>query len=266
AFQAPMDRTLPHNLEAEKGVLGAVLINNHAFNQATEVINAEDFFRDAHRRIFDKMIGLSERSLPIDLITLKDELTRSGELDDVGGPAYISSLTDGVPRSANVEHYARIVKERSTLRRLIQSATEVLARAYDAEEDADVLLDEAERSIFQIAENRMRSGFVKVGDLVDSGYQLIEKLQEQRGLVTGVPSGFTSLDEMTSGFQRSDLVIIAARPAMGKTSFVLNMALNAACNAGKSVGIFSLEMSKEQLFIRMLTSEARVDAHRFRGG
>ena len=261
-----MDRTLPHNLEAEKGVLGAVLINNHAFNQATEVISAEDFFRDAHRRIFDKMIGLSERSLPIDLITLKDELTRSGELDDVGGPAHISSLTDGVPRSANVEHYARIVKERSTLRRLIQSATEVLARAYDAEEDADVLLDEAERSIFQIAENRMRSGFVKVGDLVDSGYQLIEKLQEQRGLVTGVPSGFTALDEMTSGFQRSDLVIVAARPAMGKTSFVLNMALNAACNAGKSIGIFSLEMSKEQLFIRMLTSEARVDAHRFRGG
>ena len=261
-----MERTLPHNLEAEKCVLGAVLINNHAFNQATEVIDSGDFFRDAHRRIFDRMISLSERSLPIDLVTLKDELFRAGDLDDVGGPAYISSLMDGVPRSANVEHYARIVKERSTLRKLIQSANDVLGRAYDAEEDADLLLDEAERSIFQIAENRMRSGFVKVGDLVDAGYQLIEKLQSQRGLVTGVPSGFVELDEMTSGFQNSDLVIVAARPAMGKTSFVLNMALNAAVEANKSVGIFSLEMSKEQLFMRMLTSEARVDAHRFRGG
>jgi replicative DNA helicase len=261
-----MDRTLPHNLEAEKCVLGAILINNHAFNQAAEVIDAGDFFRDAHRRIFEKMVSLTDRSQPVDLVTLKDELVKTGELEDVGGPAYISSLTDGVPRSANVEHYARIVKEKSTLRRLIQSATEVLGRAYDAEEDADNLLDEAERSIFQIAEHRMRSGFVQVGTLVDSGYQLIEQLQAQRGLVTGVPSGFVDLDEMTSGFQKSDLVIVAARPAMGKTSFVLNMALNSATQANKSVGIFSLEMSKEQLFMRMLTSEARVDAHRFRGG
>jgi replicative DNA helicase len=261
-----MDRTLPHNLEAEKCVLGAILINNHAFNQAAEVIDAGDFFRDAHRRIFEKMVSLTDRSQPVDLVTLKDELVKTGELEDVGGPAYISSLTDGVPRSANVEHYARIVKEKSTLRRLIQSANEVLGRAYDAEEDADDLLDEAERSIFQIAEHRMRSGFVQLGTLVDSGYQLIEQLQAQRGLVTGVPSGFVDLDEMTSGFQKSDLVIVAARPAMGKTSFVLNMALNSAIQANKSVGIFSLEMSKEQLFMRMLTSEARVDAHRFRGG
>src|SRR5262245_1546111 len=241
-----MDRTLPHNLEAEKCVLGAILINNHAFNQASEVLDAQDFFRDAHRRIFDKMVALTDRREPVDLVTLKDELSRGNELEEVGGPAYISSLTDGVPRSANVEYYAKIVKEKSTLRRLIQSANEVLGRAYDAEEDADTLLDEAERSIFQIAENRLRSGFVKLSELVDSGYQLIEQLQQHRGLVTGVPSGFTELDEMTSGFQKSDLVIVAARPAMGKTSFVLNCALNAATSAGKSIGIFSLEMSKEQ--------------------
>jgi replicative DNA helicase len=261
-----MDRTLPHNLEAEKCVLGAILINNQAFNQAAEVVDAQDFFRDAHRRIFEKMVGLTDRSLPVDLVTLKDELTRSNELDDVGGPAYISALTDGVPRSANVEYYARIVKEKSTLRRLIQSANDVLVRAYDAEEDADDLLDEAERSIFQIAEHRLRSGFVRVGELVDQGYQLIEQLQTQRGLVTGVPSGFVDLDEMTSGFQKSDLVIVAARPSMGKTSFVLNIALHCGIEAGKTVGVFSLEMSKEQLFMRMLTAEARVDAHRFRGG
>ncbi len=260
------DRTLPHDLDAEKSVLGAVLINTQAFNQAAEVVDANDFYRDAHRRIFEKMVGLTDRGSPVDLLTLKDELARSGELDDVGGPAYISALTDGVPRSSNVEYYAKIVKEKSTLRRLIQSASDVLGRAYDAEEDADDLLDDAERSIFQIAEHRLRSGFVPVSQLVDSGYQLIEQLQEHRGLVTGAPSGFVDLDEMTSGFQKSDLVIVAARPSMGKTSFVLNIALHCGIEAGKTVGMFSLEMSKEQLFMRMLTSEARVDAHRFRGG
>ena len=259
------DRTLPHNLEAEKCVLGAILINNHAFNQAAEVIDAADFFRDAHRRIFEKIISLTDRSQPVDLVTLTDELTRSGEIDDVGGPAYISALTDGVPRSANVEYYARIVKEKSTLRRLITSANEVLSRAYSAEDDADLQLDEAEKSIFQIADDRMRAGFVPLGTLVDSSYSTLEKLQEQRGLITGVPSGFHDLDQMTSGFQPADLVIVAARPSMGKTSFVMNIALNAA-HQGKSVGVFSLEMSKDQLFLRILTSEARVDAQRFRGG
>jgi replicative DNA helicase len=261
-----MDRTLPHNLEAEKCVLGAILINNQVFNQAAEFIDAGDFFRDAHRRIFEKMVALSEHTEPIDLVTLKDELVKSNELEEVGGPAYIASLTDGVPRSANVEYYAKIVKEKSTLRRLIQSATDVLAQAYDAEEDADDLLDRAESAIFQIADDRLRSGFVPLSSLVDSGYQLIEQLQAHKGLVTGVPSGFEKLDEMTSGFQKADLVIVAARPSMGKTSFVLNIALHCGVEAAKTVGIFSLEMSKEQLFLRMLTSEARVDAHRFRGG
>jgi replicative DNA helicase len=260
------DRTLPHNLEAEKCVLGAILINNHAFNQAAEVIDSHDFFRDAHRRIFEKMVGLTDRSEPIDLVTLKDELGRSGELDEVGGPAYIAALTDGVPRSANVEHYARIVKEKAMMRRLIQSANEMLVRAYDAEDEAAQQLDEAQRAIFEIAEDKLRAGFVPISDLVGNSYQLISKLQERKGLVTGVPSGFFDLDEKTSGFQPADLVIVAARPSMGKTSFVMNVALNAAVDAGRTVGVFSLEMSTEQLFIRILTSEARIDAHRFRGG
>jgi replicative DNA helicase len=247
-------------------VLGAILINNQAFNHAAEVIDSADFFRDAHRRIFEKIVGLAERNEPVDLVTLKDELGRAGELDEVGGPAYISALTDGVPRSANVEYYARIVKEKSTLRRLIQAATDVLGRAYEASEDPDELLDSAEKSIFEIAEDRLHTGFVPLSELVGSSYQLIEKLQSHKGLVTGVPSGFVDLDELTSGFQRGDLVIVAARPSMGKTSLVLNIALNSAIEASKSVGIFSLEMGSEQLFIRMLTSEARIDAHRFRGG
>ena len=259
-------RTLPHNLEAEKSVLGAILIHNDAFNSAAEVIDAGDFFRDAHKRIFDRMVALSERGDAIDFVTLKEELARFGDLEDVGGPAYIASLADGVPRSANVEYYAKIVKEKSTLRSLIHSANKILADAYDAEEDPDLLLDGAERAIFAIAEDRIRQGFVPLRDLVQSSFSTIEKLQQHKGLVTGVPTGFVDLDEMTSGLQPSDLVLVAARPSMGKTSFVLNIAQHVGTSTDMTVGFFSLEMSKEQLFMRMLTSEARIDAHRFRTG
>ena len=263
---AAAERTLPHNLEAEKSVLGAILIHNEAFNHAAELIDSRDFFRDAHRRIFDKMVALSERSDAIDLVTLKDELQRSSELEEVGGPAYIASLADGVPRSANVEHYARIVKEKATLRNLIHSANRILSTAYEAEQDADLILDDAEKAIFEIAEDRIREGFVPLRDLVQSSFATIEKLQQHKGMVTGVPTGFVDLDEMTSGLQPSDLVLVAARPSMGKTSFVLNIAQHVGIQTDMTVGFFSLEMSKEQLFMRMLTSEARIDAHRFRSG
>ncbi|HJO39584.1 MAG: replicative DNA helicase [Vicinamibacterales bacterium] len=266
AETAAVERSLPHNLEAEKSVLGAVLIHNDAFNLAAELINSRDFYRDAHRRIFAKMIALSERSEVIDLVTLKEELGRSGDLDDAGGPAYIAALVDGVPKSTNVEYYAKIVKEKSTLRNLIFSANKILATAYQAEADADLQLDEAERAIFEIAEDRIRAGFVPLRDLVQGSFEAIEKLQEHKGLITGVPTGFTDLDAMTSGLQPSDLVIIAARPSMGKTSLVLNIAQHIGTKTDMTVGMFSLEMSKEQLFMRMLTSEARIDAHRFRGG
>lgn len=260
------ERTLPHNLEAEKSVLGAILIHNEAFNHAAELIDSRDFFRDAHRRIFDRMVALSERNEAIDLVTLKDELQRAGELEEVGGPAYIASLADGVPRSANVEHYARIVKEKATLRNVIHAANRILVDAYQAEEDADLILDGAEKAIFEIAEDKIREGFVPLRDLVQSSFATIEKLQQHKGLVTGVPTGFVDLDEMTSGLQPSDLVLVAARPSMGKTSFVLNIAQHIGTQTEMTVGFFSLEMSKEQLFMRMLTSEARIDAHRFRSG
>jgi replicative DNA helicase len=260
------ERTLPHNLEAEKSVLGAILVNNEAFNHAAELIDARDFFRDAHRRIFDKMVILSERGDAIDLVTLKEELARMGELEAVGGPAYVASLADGVPRSANVEHYARIVKEKATLRNLIFSANKILANAYQAEDDPDVILDGAEKAIFEIAEDRIRAGFTPLKDLVQSSFATIEKLQQHKGMVTGVPTGFVDLDEMTSGLQPSDLVLVAARPSMGKNSFVLNIAQHVGIHTDMTVGFFSLEMSKEQLFMRMLTGEARIDAHRFRSG
>jgi replicative DNA helicase len=260
------ERTLPHSLDAEKSVLGAILIHNDAFNHAAELIDSRDFFRDAHRRIFDKMVALSERGDAIDFVTLREELSRAGDLDDVGGPAYIASLADGVPRSANVEYYARIVKEKSTLRNLIHSANKILTEAYEAEQEPDLLLDEAERAIFAIAEDRIRAGFVPLRDLVQSSFSTIEKLQQHKGLVTGVPTGFVDLDEMTSGLQPADLVLVAARPSMGKTSFVLNVAQHVGTSTQMTVGFFSLEMSKEQLFMRLLTSEARIDAHRFRRG
>ena len=259
-------RILPHNLEAEKCVLGAILIDNEAFNQAAESLDSRDFFRDAHRRVFDKMVLLNERREVVDLVTLSNELERSGELQEVGGAAYIAALVDGVPRATNVEHYAKIVKEKSTLRDLINVGNKILHSAYDAEEEADLLLDGAEQAIFNIADDRIRSGFVPLRELVNEGFSTIERLQEHKESITGVPSGFTDLDQLTSGFQPSDLVIIAARPSMGKTSLVLNIAQHVGVKTGKTVGFFSLEMSKEQLFLRMLTAEARIDAHKFRGG
>jgi len=230
------------------------------------MIDSGDFFRDAHRRIFDKMVKLVERGDAIDLVTLKEELGRSGEIDEVGGPAYIAALVDGVPRSTNVEHYARIIKEKATLRNLIFAANKILATAYAAEEDADDILDQAERDIFAIADDRVRDGFVSLGQLARSSLETIEKLHAKKELITGVPTGFTDLDEMTSGLQPSDLIIVAARPSMGKTSLVLNIAQHVGTKTDRTVGVFSLEMSKEQLFLRLLTSEARIDAHRLRGG
>lgn len=266
ADAAVAERTLPHNLEAERSVLGAILLHNDAFNTAVEAIDSNDFYRDAHRRIFDKMVTLAERGEAIDLVTLKEALNKAGDLDAVGGPAYISALVDGVPRSTNVEHYARIIKEKSTLRSLIYSANKILINAYDAEEDADTILDQAESAIFAIADGKIRDGFVSLKELAETSLDTIEKLASRKELVTGVPTGFADLDEITSGLQPSDIVIVAARPSMGKTSLVLNMAQHVGTKTDKTVGIFSLEMSKEQLFLRMLTGEARIDAHRLRGG
>jgi replicative DNA helicase len=263
---ATAERTLPHNLEAERSVLGAILVHNDAFNLAAQTIDAHDFFRDAHRRIFDKMVALNERGHAIDFVTLKEELQRSGELDDVGGPAYIASLADGVPRATNVEYYARIVKEKATLRNLIFAANKILTNAYEADQEPDLILDEAESAIFSVAEDKLKSGFIPMRDLVKESFPKIEQLFEQRRLVTGVPTGFVDLDEMTRGLQPSDLIIIAARPSMGKTSLVLNIAQYVATQPNLTVGFFSLEMSKESLFIRLLTAEAQIDGHRLMSG
>src|SRR5687767_9822865 len=264
---AAAERTLPHNLEAERSVLGAILVHNDAFNLAAQVIDAADFYRDAHRRIFDKMVALSERGQAIDFVTLKEELARGGDLDEVGGPAYVASLADGVPRATNVEYYARIVKEKATLRNLIYAANKILSNAYEADQESDLILDEAESAIFSVADDRLKAGFVPMRDLVKESFPKIELLFEQKRLITGVPTGFVDLDEMTRGFQGGDLVIIAARPSMGKTSLVLNIAQYVSLQQDQgAVGVFSLEMSKESLFLRLLTSEAQIDSHRLMSG
>jgi replicative DNA helicase len=258
-------RTLPHNLDAERSVLGAILIDNETFNIAASVIDGRAFFRDAHRRIFERMADLAERSQPVDLVTLKDALERTGELDEVGGPAYIAALLDGVPRSTNVEYYAQIVKEKATLRALIFSANKILANAYEADQDADLILDEAESAIFSVADDRVKAGFVPMRDLVKASFPKIEKLFEHASYVTGVPTGFDDLDRKTRGLQAGDLVIVAARPSVGKTSLVLNICQHVATSGGIA-GFFSLEMSKEQLFMRLLAAEAKIDTYRLLSG
>jgi len=212
------------------------------------------------------MVALNGRNQAIDFVTLKEELARSGQLDEVGGPTYIASLADGVPRATNVEYYAKIVKEKSTLRNLIYAANKILTNAYEAEQESDIVLDEAESAIFAVADDRLKAGFVAMRELVKESFPKIEQLFEQKRLITGVPTGFVDLDEMTRGLQGGDLVIIAARPSMGKTSLVLNIAQFVATQPEHTVGFFSLEMSKESLFLRLLTAEAQVDGHRLLSG
>ncbi|HSB10111.1 MAG TPA: replicative DNA helicase [Blastocatellia bacterium] len=259
------EKGLPSNVEAERSILGAILLDNHVCNQAIELLRREDFFLDSHRRIFEKMIALIEGTMPIDLITLSDELRRAGEFEQIGGATYIASLIDGVPRTDTIEPYAKLVKSKSMLRKLITASNQITALAFEEEDDADVIIDKAEQMIFQIAEDKVRQGFQYVGDVAHRRLEQIEQMAGRPEMITGVPTGFTDFDRMTSGLQRQELIVIAARPSMGKTALALNMAQYAAKNANV-VGIFSLEMSAEQLVSRLLCSEARVDAHRLRTG
>ncbi len=257
---------LPHAEEAERSVLGAILVDNQQYECAREILTAGAFYSRRNRRIFEALQQLVESGTALDVVTLKAELERAGALGEIGGPAYLAELLEGVPRSANVEHYARIVKEKGMLRELIRCAQGILASALAAREPTEQLLDEAEKSIFRVAEQRLRSGFLPISVTAEQSLKAIEELTRRRELITGVPTGFRQLDELTAGLQRGDLVIIAARPSMGKTSLALNICTHAALGHGRTVGVFSLEMSHQQLFFRMLCSEGHVDAHRLRTG
>ena len=257
---------MPQNMEAERSILGAILLDNNALNAAIEKLKPEDFFHDHHRRIYQQMIALGETQQAIDLVTLTDQLHRAGELESSGGPAYIAQLMDGVPHVTNVEHYARIVKEKALLRGLIHATHAIQQQALEGEEDADAILDRAESSIFQLAEDRARTGLVGMHDVVTESRERISHIYEGGHRITGLSTGYDLLDNLTSGFQSSELLILAARPSMGKTAFALNLAENVAVRANKPVAIFSLEMSKESLLLRLLSADARIDSHKFRTG
>jgi replicative DNA helicase len=256
----------PQNIEAEQSVLGGILIENGALHKVMETLTPEDFYREAHRRIYDTLIDLSERDEPADLITLTNELRKKDLLDAVGGASYVTSLIDSVVTAANIEYYAKIIKEKSILRKLIETATTIVTQSFEDRSDVESLLDQAEQAIFQISENRVKPSFYPIRDIVKESFKTIERLFEKKELVTGVPTGFKELDQRTAGFQAADLIIVAGRPSMGKTAFCLNVAQYAAIEKKIPVAVFSLEMSKEQLVIRMLCSEAQVEGTRLRTG
>jgi replicative DNA helicase len=261
-----LDRRAPYSEEAEQAVLSAMLMDPDAVMRAAETLDDSMFYAERHRRIFRAMVGLTETGSVVDPLTLADDLSRRGELEAAGGKDYIGFLVDVVPTAANVEYHARIVREKALLRRLIEASTSIVQAAFEGKSTADVLLDEAESRIFQVGQQRGREGFTRIKELLWPTMERIEELQRGGKTVTGVPTGFNDLDELTSGFQRADLIVIAARPSMGKTALTLNIAQHAAIEAQVPIAFFSLEMSKESLVQRMLTSEARVDAQRLRKG
>jgi len=259
-------RVPPHSIEAEESVIGGILLDNEAFDRVADVIRIEDFYVERHARVYSALASLSESAQPMDVVTVAERLRQRGEIERIGGVAFLLELSERVPTAANVEHYARIVKERATLRRLIRASTEIIERAYDPSGETDDYVDSAERAIFEISEQARHAGPVRIEHLVADSLSKIDKLIERKSSITGVPSGYDDLDRLTAGFQPSDLIIVAGRPSMGKTAFCLNIAANVALNADTGVVIFSLEMSSDQLVMRMLCSLAQLDLARVRIG
>jgi len=259
-------KTFPHNLEAERAVLGGIIIENEAMGRVHEHVSPEDFYREAHRKIFAHMVGLSQENQAIDLVTLGDSLSSQGQLDEVGGIAYLASLPDSVPVTTNLAQYALIVREKSVLRRLLEANAEISEHVLGGEMTFQEILDFAERTIFAVTEFKATSAFTHISKVLEKAFAHIEMLYERKEAVTGIPTGLVGLDRMLAGLQNSDLIILAARPSMGKTAFALNLCQHAALRARVPVGFFSLEMSKEQLVMRILTSEAKVNASRVRTG
>ena len=258
--------TLPANIDAERSILGAILLDNFAYNEAAEHLRAEDFSLDAHRRVYSRMMDLAESSRPIDLVTLAEELDRHRELQSVGDMAYLSALLDGIPDRPSIEHYVKIVRDKAMLRNLIHAANTAIARASEQADPASDILDSAEAALFQISEQRIGRGFVGIAEIIREDFGSVDALMQRGQRITGLETHYERLDEMTSGFQPSDLIIIAGRPSMGKTAFAMNIAENASILDQKVVGVFSLEMSREALLGRLLCSWSRVDSHKWRTG
>ncbi len=261
-----IENRLPESRRAESAILGAILLDNHAYNDAAEHLKPEDFSLDAHRRLYSRMMDLAESSRPIDIITLVEELERRKELQAIGDVGYVSSLLDGVPDRPSIDHYVKIVRDKAILRGLIHVANAAIAKASEQADSADEILNEAEAAVFQLSEKRIGKGFQGIQEIVRGSFGSVDALLQRGQRITGLATHYTDLDEMTSGLQKSELAILAARPSMGKTSLAMNIAENAAIDDGKVVGIFSLEMSSEALLQRLLCSRAIVDAHKMRTG
>jgi len=268
--QAPKEPELlnlpPQNIEAEESLLSAILVDNTALLEVVEILAPVDFYRTAHQKIFAAISDLFNHGEPIDLVTLANSLKEKGQLESVGGAAYLARLVDTVPMAVNAQHYARIIHDKAVLRRLIEKANAISKRCFQEQGGADEIIDFAEASIFEVTEKKARQAFYPLSKLIDGSIDFLEEKQKNKSLVTGVATGFTHLDNLTSGLQNADLIILAGRPSMGKTALALNIARNAAVDTGVPVAIFSLEMSKEQLSLRLLCSEARIDSSRLRSG
>ena len=260
------ERLPPQNIEAEQSVLGSILIDRDAIVRVAGFLHAEDFYREAHRTIYQAAVDLFERREPADFVLLCDELERRGRLEQVGGPAYLTSLINLVPTAVNVEYYGHVVERCAILRRLITAGGQIAGVAYDLQHDAEQAVDKAEQILFALTQRRRAREFIPIAEVLEHYFDQIDYIHQHRGQTFGVPTGFTRLDELTGGLQRSDLIVLAARPGMGKTSLALNMATHAALKNNIPVGIFSLEMSKDQLVQRLICSQAGIDSHRLRTG
>ncbi|MCM3693997.1 replicative DNA helicase [Neobacillus niacini] len=260
------DRLPPQNIEAEQAVLGAIFLEPSSLTVASEVLIPEDFYRAAHQKIFNAMLKLNDEGKVVDLVTVTEELAAAKLIEDTGGVSYLSELASSVPTAANIEYYARIVEEKSLLRRLIRTATEIASDGYSREDEVEALLSEAEKNILAVAQRKNAGSFHNIKDVLVRTYDNIEEMHNRVGDITGISTGFAELDRMTAGFQRNDLIIVGARPSVGKTAFALNIAANVATKTNENVAIFSLEMGAEQLVMRMLCSEGNIDAQRLRTG
>ncbi|MCD4777555.1 MAG: replicative DNA helicase [Desulfobacterales bacterium] len=269
-FQNKQDPSLykipPQSIEAEESLLSGILIDNNTLLDIVDIISPEDFYRSAHQKIFSGIVELFSKNEPVDLVTLTNALKERGNLEEIGGATYLATLVDTVPLAVNAKHYAKIVHDKASLRRLIERANEIAKECFEDRGNVDEIIDFAESSIFEISKNKHKQAFYPISEIIDGNIETLEERQGNKALVTGVPTGFTRLDNLISGLQKSELIILAARPSMGKTALALNIARNAAVDANVPVAIFSLEMSKEQLSMRLLCSEARIDSSRLRGG
>ena len=264
--KSPIERVPPQSLDAEMAVLGSMLIEEEAINEAVELIDADCFYKSAHQKIFASILRLSSKNKAVDLITLTEELRKSEELDEIGGVSYLTMLANAVPTSANIKHYARIVKEKSILRSLINSATQIVTSAYEPEVNVDEALDKAESLIFEISDRRVEGNIISLKEMIKDSIETIDRLYQKKAHVTGVPTGFIDFDMQTAGLQQSDLIVIAGRPSMGKSAFAISIAEYVGVVEHLPVAVFSLEMAKEQLVQRLLCSHARVDVHKVRSG